>query len=1034
MPQDENITTKFKVDISDLKAGISQANQQIKLANAQFKAASAGMDDWQKSSEGIKAKLSQLDSILAAQKQKLQAYVDQLKRQQDAYAENGKKAEALKAKLQELADQGVSKTSSEYKEYEKALQAVEKEQLSNQKAINDLNVTILNQEAAVNSTEKDIRNYNTELDNLEKESEEADKATDDLDDSLDDIGESANKASGGFSVLKGALASLLADGIRVGISAIKDFAKETIEVGKKFESSMSNVAALSGATGDELEMLRDTAKKFGSETKFSASEAADALGYMALAGWDAQQSADALGGVLNLAAASGMDLAEASDMVTDYMSAFSMGAEKSGYFADVLAYAQANANTTAEGLGEAFKNCAANMNASGQDFETTTSLLAMMANQGMKGSTAGTALSAVMRDITKKMEDGAIAIGDTAVQVMDADGNFRDLTDILWDVEQATNGMGDAQKASALSSTFTADSIKGLNMILNAGVDTAIDFEEKLRTSSMSLDSFEDETEKAGIDLKAMKKAFEKAGVSSEDFNLALEYSGGSAEKFKDTLNEWVDSGYNADDIIAGLGVSMEGLQSAMDNSAGSAEEMSRVMNDNLEGDMTALGSKLEGVQIALYEKLEPALRAGVGLLSGLVDAFGWVVDHSDGFISAVTTVAQAIIQWFQQAWEKIKEIWDQVQPYFAALWEGIKVVFSVVVEVLGAFFQQAWETIQAVWEQVQPYFAEVWENIKTVFSTVVEVLGGFFTQAWETIKAVWEVVQPYFAALWEAIKAIFSVVVEVLGGYFRLAWESIKFIWDAVVSYFSMLWENVKLIFSAVQAVLSGDFSGAWEAIKQIWGNVVGWFSDRWDGIKNIFASVKTWFSDKFGAAWNAIKEKFSPIKKFFQDTWDGIKKVFKPVGDFFSTTFGTARDAILAPLNFIIRGLNKLIRGLNSISFSIPSWVPGIGGTSFGIHIPEIPELARGGVLKRGQMGLLEGTGAEAVVPLERNKQWIHSVAADMLREMGFTAEGTGDISQSTSSVQNFTQNIYAPQQPSRIELYRQTRNLLALAKGVG
>ncbi len=257
-----------------------------------------------------------------------------------------------------------------------------------------------------------------------------------------------------------------------------------IKVGSDFESAMSNVAAISGATGDDLQMLKDTAQEMGATTQFSATEAANALSYMALAGWDANQSASALPGVLNLAAASGMELASASDMVTDYMSAFGMSCEQSGYFADMLAYAQSNANTTAELLGESYKNCAANMAAAGQDVETTTSLLAMMANQGLKGSEAGTALAAVMRDLTAKMSDGAIKIGDTSVAVQDANGNYRDLTDILQDVESATNGMGDAEKAAALSSTFTADSIKGLNLVLNAGVSNAADFENQLRNSA----------------------------------------------------------------------------------------------------------------------------------------------------------------------------------------------------------------------------------------------------------------------------------------------------------------------------------------------------------------------------------------------------------------------------------------------------------------------------------------------------------------------------------------------------------------------
>ena len=427
-------TTSFKADISQLKSAMQQAQKQVSLANSEFKKATAGLDNWSQSAVGLSAKLKQLDSVLSAQKQKLSLMEQEYQKVVKVYGENSAAATKLKT---------------------------------------DMN----NQQAAIAKTEKEIGKYSDEL-------KKAEKYGDNFDDTLEDMNDSADQASDGFTVMKGALADLIADGIKMAVSAMKELIESTIEVGRTFEKSMASVQALSGATQEEMELLTETAKHFGETTQFSASEAADALGYMALAGWDAQTSAAALGGVLDLAAASNMDLAEASDMVTDYMSAFGMKAEESAYFADLLAYAQANANTSAQGLGEAFRNSAANMNAAGQDIETTVSLLSMMANQGLKGAKAGTALTAVMRDITNKMDEGAIAIGQTNVQVMDADGNFRDLTDILMDVEKATSGMGDAQKASALSATFTADSIKGLNLILNAGVGEAASFEQQLRNSS----------------------------------------------------------------------------------------------------------------------------------------------------------------------------------------------------------------------------------------------------------------------------------------------------------------------------------------------------------------------------------------------------------------------------------------------------------------------------------------------------------------------------------------------------------------------
>lgn len=242
---------------------------------------------------------------------------------------------------------------------------------------------------------------------------------------VDDAGSSMEEASSKAINLSGALKTLFAVVSAAAIiGQVKDFTADSIELGKNYTSVMSEVAAISGASSSDLAMMEDTARQYGATTVFSASEAAEALKYMSLAGWDAQQSTDALGGVLNLAAASSMGLGEASDMVTDYLSAFGMEANKSTYFADMLAYAQSNSNTTAAQLGEAYKNSAANMHAAGQDVETTTSLLEAMANQGRKGSEAGTTLGAMMRDITAKMDDGAIKIGETSIAVQDASGNF----------------------------------------------------------------------------------------------------------------------------------------------------------------------------------------------------------------------------------------------------------------------------------------------------------------------------------------------------------------------------------------------------------------------------------------------------------------------------------------------------------------------------------------------------------------------------------------------------------------------------------
>ena len=233
---------RFRADISDLKRGITDANNQIKLANAQFKAATAGMDDWSKSADGIRAKLAQLDSVIQAQKAKVEAYREQLKRQEEASKTNGERANALREQMQKLAADGVDKTSKEYRLLEQQLASVEKEQESNAKSVNNLKIQVLDAEAAVAKSEKEYSQYSDALRDVGEESDKDAKETKDLADETKKAGKSAEDAKSGFTVLKGALASLAADGIKACARGLK-------ELGRGFVDTIQDVAD----AGDEIQ-------------------------------------------------------------------------------------------------------------------------------------------------------------------------------------------------------------------------------------------------------------------------------------------------------------------------------------------------------------------------------------------------------------------------------------------------------------------------------------------------------------------------------------------------------------------------------------------------------------------------------------------------------------------------------------------------------------------------------------------------------------------------------------------------------------
>lgn len=490
------------------------------------------------------------------------------------------------------------------------------------------------------------------IDSLSESTESLGDSVDGLGDGdgLDNLGESAEEAGSSMGEAEGK-ANSLADSLKklfavismaAVLSQVGKYASDAIDIGKDYTAMMSEVQALSGATGSDLALLENTAREYGATTVFSATEAAEALKYMSLAGWDAQQSSSALGGVLNLAAAGGMELGQASDMVTDYLSAFGMQAQDSAYFADMLAYAQANSNTSAEQLGEAYRNSAANLNAAGQDVETVTSMLEAMANQGYKGSEAGTALTAVMRDITNNMEDGAIKIGDTSVAVSDAQGNFRDLTDILLDVEKATDGMGEAERAAALGATFTADSTKGLNLMLNEGIENIAGYEEALRSSTGAASDMADTmNDNLTGDMANMNSAFEEMQLQTFEAMEAPLREGVQylTSTIIPILTEWVPSAFES--FVNGANKLGNALKPLFETILKNPQAISGALT-SLGTGFLAMKTVSTGMNIAKAVTDAGSLTGALGKFAGSLFSNPWAAGAATA-VAAVTAVGVAL-------------------------------------------------------------------------------------------------------------------------------------------------------------------------------------------------------------------------------------------------------------------------------------------------------------------------------------------------------------------------------------------------------
>lgn len=509
----------------------------------------------------------------------------------------------------------------------------------------------------------------------------------------------------------------------------------------------------------------------------------------------------------------------------------------------------------------------------------------------------------------------------------------------------------------------------------------------------------------AGAELQNTVKAIQDAGDASKAAEIAVEAFGNKAGP---ELADAIQSGrFEFDSFTKAVRESggavdrtFEETQDAPDKLKLAVQSLKVDLAQTTNEILTEFGpdieKAIESIGTALKEDIIPAIKSFVS----------WILDNKSAILATLSGIAAGFA-----AFNIAKTVMALVKAFqaFKAAQEGATVaqwllntamnanpigLIIAAITALVAAFAVLWNKSEAF----RNFFIGMWEGIKETVGVIWDGIKAIFEGAWEGIKIIWDAVVEYFTAIWEGIKFVFDVVADYFKMVFETAWNYIKFVWDTVVGYFKLVWEGIKTVFAVVKDILSGNFSDAWDKIKGLWDKVVGFFKGIWEGIKNVFAPVGEFFSKIFGGAKDAIK-----------NIWDGLVGIVK------------------APINWLIDGLNAFIKGLNKVQ--VPDWVPGVGGK--GINIPLIPKLYKGGVLKKGQLGLLEGSGAEAVVPLENNQRWIAATAASM--RAAIQAEGIGGGLGGTVINNTFNQTNNSPEALNQLAIYRQTQRQIELAKGV-
>ena len=457
---------------------------------------------------------------------------------------------------------------------------------------------------------------------------------------VEGLGDAAEKSGSKFQklgdIMKG-IGKVAAVGLIAATVAVGGFTAASVNTGMAFDSSMSQVAATMGYSVAELgdatseasqsfNQLREFAQEMGANTAFSASQAADALNYMALAGYDAETSMTMLPNVLNLAAAGGIELAAASDMVTDAQSALGLSLDETSELVDKMAAASSKSNTSVQQLGDAILTVGGTAkNLSGGTTELSMAL-GVLADNGIKGAEGGTALRNMILSLSAPTDKAAAQLKALGVDAFDAEGNLRPLNETFGDLNGALSGLTQEQQTQALNEIFNKVDLKSVNAMLGTSAERFDELSMAIDGAWVNMGSLSESLSDVGLDLTTMQGKLGKLGISEKAFSDILKTSGGNAETFAGALLEAADAGTSQADIISALGGNLEELQVAFDNTTGAAQAMADTQLDNLAGDITLFKSALEGAQIVISDGLSPSLREftqfGTEAVTKLSDAF----------------------------------------------------------------------------------------------------------------------------------------------------------------------------------------------------------------------------------------------------------------------------------------------------------------------------------------------------------------------------------------------------------------------------
>ena len=823
----------------------------------------------------------------------------------------------------------------------------------------------------------------------------------------------------------GAAAETAGRALTLGVTApLMTAAGAAIQTGMQFDASMSNVYGLMSSLNlsqDQMDALRDTAREMGATTKFSASEAADAMGYMALAGWDDAQVIAGIPGVLNLAAAANMDLAKASDIVTDTMTPFGMAAERAGEAADVFAYAQANSNTTVEALGEAMKYAAPTADAFGMTLQDTAAAMGVLANAGIKGSQGGTTLNAMLRDMKNNAKNGAIAIGKTKVALTNADGSYRSYAAIIRDIDKATSSMTASQRDAALGAIFGDESLKGILATLKQGPDALDAMTEGMYACGGAA---EDMAATMGDNLKGDLAILESG---AQDMAIALSdwlmpAARGVVQGITDMIGKFNALDDGTKNTIFRIGAMAAAAGPLLLNGGkvltllsgvnplvvglGAAAVLAYTHSDALQGMVAKLGDGVTAFGAALESGagFTAAFSAGLTAAFG-EEAAGKVLGAIEGIKTAIstvgdvlTTVTDAVGTFFGSLFdgEGLKQSWDNAAAVISGYdWTALGT--SILSGVTGA--------LDAAGEWLKNIFTagltaakgvnwfELGTSIHDGIQTILDTAGGWLKSLFEAGKtAAGEISWADIGtAIWNGVTSVLDMAGNFLSGLFGLGKDSAiaNVDWSAIGT---AIWNGVTGVIDAAGSWLSSLFGFGKSAAEGLSWDEVGTAIQT--GVGTVLDTAGSWLSAGFDAAktyvagipWNEVG---TAIK-------GGVETVLDTAGAWLSAGFEAAKTAISGidwggVGSTISSGISGAIDGLAKLGSGIWDTITGWFGGGDEEKAKGDAKTSGGNLTTGMETGITEGSAAVTTAATNAASSAMTAAAQTLTAESGTTITET-------------------------------------------